>query len=231
MGYLPSFRPTEIFTTATNKKVFGVNSDEFSNFNVGSVDNILKSATTATPSVDGGVLANPNAPAGRAATSSGTQVGAANIETNTSEADVFCPRIFRPVCAQGVTYGNDCEATAAGKTVFTAGACQNGAGNGTGGATGGGEGNNNRIGIDPETGCMIAGFDEFGEPIFWGRDGSTTDSPQNCLKDSTGDSPIAGTNPVYSPDAKKPLFNMEDIKANWHYLAVTALAVLLLTKK
>lgn len=36
---------------------------------------------------------------------------------------VACPAIYAPVCANGITYGNDCEAKAKGITEFTEGEC------------------------------------------------------------------------------------------------------------
>jgi hypothetical protein len=36
----------------------------------------------------------------------------------------YCMKIFRPVCANGVNYGNSCEAECHGHTKWTEGRCQ-----------------------------------------------------------------------------------------------------------
>ena len=37
--------------------------------------------------------------------------------------DYQCPDVYAPVCANGVTYSNACQAGRAGVTVYTKGAC------------------------------------------------------------------------------------------------------------
>jgi hypothetical protein len=56
-------------------------------------------------------------------------------ETSVTESDAkpaspltvepcFCMKIFQPVCANGVNYGNSCEAECHGNKKWTAGSCK-----------------------------------------------------------------------------------------------------------
>jgi len=60
-----------------------------------------KAADFASPkSTDVGVTPSPNTP------------------------EIICSELYSPVCANGVTYDNGCEAGLAGVTTFTQGACR-----------------------------------------------------------------------------------------------------------
>ena len=165
MGYLPSFRPTEIFVTPRQEGVFGISQDSFLPF------------AQSTQIGDSGGVQAPSQPSGGGGgggggIQTGDQVG---VNPNDNSGSVnppppstpptnFCPTTYFPVCANGQTFANSCEAQNAGFMQYTQGEC---ATNGGGGGNGNnGNGGGNQPVYDPETGCIIQGFDNLGNPIY-----------------------------------------------------------------
>lgn len=53
----------------------------------------------------------------------GVLIACADENTETSDNGEDCPSIYQPVCADGITYGNECVAQNDGVTDFVEGAC------------------------------------------------------------------------------------------------------------
>ena len=58
------------------------------------------------------------------AVESDTQIEESNPDLETPPEGCACIKIFRPVCAEGRTFGNSCEAECHGHQEWTEGACK-----------------------------------------------------------------------------------------------------------
>ena len=252
MGYLPSFRPTEIFVTPTQEGVFGVCQDSYLPFaqstQVGGSGGVQ---TPSQPSSGGGGGSGGGI-------QTGDQVGV-NPNDNSSSVNPpppstpptnFCPTTYFPVCANGQTFANTCEAQNAGFMEATQGECgTNGGGGGNGNngdGGGGGNGNNGNGGgnqpvYDPETGCIIQGFDNLGNPIYIDQDGNPSLMPEGCQispdfnsggggdngNGGGGNNGNGGGGGTIPDDEKIIAF----VKKNWVYLVAVTAGIYLLTNK
>ena len=231
MGYLPSFRPTEIFVTPRQEGVFGISQDSFLPF------------AQSTQIGDSGGVQAPSQPSGGGGgggggIQTGDQVG---VNPNDNSGSVnppppstpptnFCPTTYFPVCANGQTFPNACEAQNAGFMQYIQGECAtNGGGNN---GNGGGE-----KGIyDPETGCIIQGFDNLGNPIYIDQDGNPSLTAEGCQispdfnSGGGGDNGNVGENGGGGkiPDDEKII---AFVKKNWVYLLAVTAGIYLLTNK
>jgi hypothetical protein len=144
----------------------------------------------------------------------------------------FCPTTYFPVCANGQTFGNACEAQNAGFTQYTQGEC---ATNGNGGGDNGNGGGNQPV-YDPETGCIIQGFDNLGNPIYIDQNGNPSLNPEGCQISPDfnsnggggGDNGNGGGGGGTIPDDEKII---AFVKKNWMYLLAVTAGIYLLTNK
>ena len=235
MGYLPSFRPTEIFVTPRQEGVFGISQDSFLPF------------AQSTQIGDSGGVQAPSQPSGGGGgggggIQTGDQVG---VNPNDNSGSVnppppstpptnFCPTTYFPVCANGQTFANSCEAQNAGFMQYTQGEC---ATNGGGGGNGNnGNGGGNQPVYDPETGCIIQGFDNLGNPIYIDQDGNPSLMPEGCQISPDFNSGGGGDNGNGGgggggetiPDDEKVI---AFLKKNWMYLLAVTAGIYLLTNK
>ena len=235
MGYLPSFRPTEIFVTPRQEGVFGISQDSFLPF------------AQSTQLGDSGGVQAPSQPSGGGGgggggIQTGDQVG---VNPNDNSGSVnppppstpptnFCPTTYFPVCANGQTFANSCEAQNAGFMQYTQGEC---ATNGGGGGNGNnGNGGGNQPVYDPETGCIIQGFDNLGNPIYIDQDGNPSLMPERCQISPDFNSGGGGDNGNGGgggggetiPDDEKVI---AFLKKNWMYLLAVTAGIYLLTNK
>ena len=245
MGYLPSFRPTEIFVTPRQEGVFGIPQDLFMQFaqstQVGGSGGVQ---TPSQPSSGGG--------GGGSGIQTGDQVG---VNPNDNSGSVnppppstpptnFCPTAYFPVCANGQTFANLCEAQNAGFNQATQGEC---ATNGGGGGDNGNGGGNQPV-FDPETGCIIQGIDNLGNPIYIDQNGNPSLTPEGCQispdfnvggggdngnggggdngNGGGGDNGNGGGGTI--PDDEKII---AFVKKNWMYLLAVTAGIYLLTNK
>lgn len=248
MGYLPSFLPTEIFVSPNGTSAFGVARNDFFPFSQSPSNNLGDSSvlnTTSNPSQPRRrgltpttlVGTNPNdnsSNVGGGGNGNGNGNSGGNGNDNTQMSDGFCPAVYFPVCANGQTFSNSCMAQKAGFTQFTQGECatNNGGDNGNGGVDGGGGGGSM---TDPETGCLIQGFDVIGNPIFIDANGNPTINPVGCIKGGdkgsgdvdNGNGGVGGGGGSIPDDEKIIAF----VKKNWIYLLAVTAGIYLLTNK
>jgi hypothetical protein len=237
MGYLPSFLPTEIFVTPRQEGVFGISQDSFMQF-----------AQSTQVGGSGGVQTPSQPSSGGGGGGSGIQMGdQVGVNPNDNSGSVnppppstpptnFCPTTYFPVCANGQTFGNACEAQNAGFTQYTQGEC---ATNGNGGGDNGNGGGNQPV-FDPETGCIIQGFDNLGNPIYIDQNGNPSLTPEGCQispdfnsggggdngNGGGGDNGNGGGGTI--PDDEKII---AFVKKNWMYLLAVTAGIYLLTNK
>lgn len=240
MGYLPSFRPTEIFVTPTQEGVFGVCQDSY-----------LPFAQSTQVGVSGGVQTRSQPSSGGGSgggggIQTGDQVGvnpndnSGSVNPPSTPPTNLCPTAYFPVCANGQTFANTCEAQNAGFMQATQGEC---ATNGGGGGNGNnGNDNGNQPVYDPETGCIIQGFDNLGNPIYIDQDGNPSLMPEGCQispdfnsggggdngNGSGGDNGNVGGGGGTIPDDEKII---AFVKKNWMYLLAVTAGIYLLTNK
>ena len=224
MGYLPSFRPTEIFVTPRQEGVFGISQDSY-----------LPFAQSTQVGGSGGVQ-TPSQPSSGGGIQTGDQVGV-NPNDNSSSVNPpppstpptnMCPTSYFPVCANGQTFPNACEAQNAGFMQYIQGECAtNGGGN-----NGNGGGGNEPI-YDPETGCIIQGFDNLGNPIYIDQNGNPSLISDGCQispdfnSGGGGENGNGGGGGIIPDDEKIIAF----VKKNWMYLLAVTAGIYLLTKK
>lgn len=234
MGYLPSFLPTEIFVSPNGTSAFGVARSDFfpfaqtSSASVGDTSVVNPTTNPSQPSGSGSGL-NPINPVVVNPNDNSSNVGGGG--NGGSGNETFCPTSYFPVCANGQTFPNACEAQKAGFTQFTQGECatNNGGDNGNGGIENPYIGNGSMS--DPETGCLIQGFDVMGNPIFIDANGNPTINPVGCIKGgekgSGGvDNGNGGGGSI--PDDEKII---AFVKKNWMYLLAVTAGIYLLTNK
>lgn len=224
MGYLPSFLPTEIFVSPNGTSAFGVQSNEFMPFSTGvnvvladgGNDSRLKS-TRPQPRV----LAPIDV----------TSIFNQNQNGGDNNQNPPCPAIYEPVCANGQTFPNACEAQKAGFTQYTQGECATN----NSGDNGNGSGDNaDTFPItDPETGCLIQGFDVMGNPLYIDANGNPTINPVGCVKGGNNgggdvDNGNGGGGGGSIPDDEKII---AFVKKNWMYLLAVTAGIYLLTNK
>ena len=242
MGYLPSFRPTEIFVTPRQEGVFGISQDSFLPF------------AQSTQIGDSGGVQAPSQPSGGGGGGGGGGNGittgdlvGVNPNDNSSVVNPtppstpptnFCPTTYFPVCANGQTFSNSCMARNAGFMQYTQGECGTNGGGDNGNNGGGDNGNNgggNQPVYDPETGCIIQGFDNLGNPIYIDQNGNPSLTAEGCQISPDFNSGGGGNNGNGGgggggriPDDEKII---AFVKKNWMYLLVVTAGIYLLTNK
>jgi hypothetical protein len=245
MGYLPSFRPTEIFVTPRQEGVFGISQDSFLPFaqssQVGLGDTSVvggKNTTTIQPMGSGGINQNVITISNPVGTNPNDNNSGVNPPPPTTPPTNFCPTTYFPVCANGQTFPNACEAQNAGFTQYTQGECGTNSGGDNGNNGGGNNGNNgggNQSVYDPETGCIIQGFDVMGNPIYIDQNGNPSLTAEGCQISPDFNSGGGGNNGNGGgggggtiPDDEKII---AFVKKNWMYLLVVTAGIYLLTNK
>lgn len=236
MGYLPSFLPTEIFVSPNGTSAFGVARSDFfpfaqtSSASVGDTSVVNPTTNPSQPSGSGSGL-NPINPVVVNPNDNSSNVGGGG--NGGSGNETFCPTAYFPVCANGQTFSNSCMAQKAGFSQYTQGECatNNGGDNGNGGIENPYIGNGSMS--DPETGCLIQGFDVMGNPIFIDANGNPTINPVGCIKGgekgSGGvDNGNGGGGGGSIPDDEKII---AFVKKNWMYLLAVTAGIYLLTNK
>lgn len=234
MGYLPSFLPTEIFVTPRQEGVFGISQDSF-----------LPFAQSTQIGDSGGVQASSQPSGGGGGGNRITTGDLIGVNTNDNSSVVnptppstpptnMCPTSYFPVCAyadggNGQTFPNACEARNAGFMQYTEGEC----GTNGGGNNGNGGGGNQPV-YDPETGCIIQGFDNLGNPIYIDQNGNPSLTAEGCQispdynSGGGGDNGGGGGGGGTIPDDEKII---AFVKKNWMYLLAVTAGIYLLTNK
>ena len=234
MGYLPSFLPTEFFVTPRQEGVFGISQNSYLPF------------STTQVSVGGG-FQNQNQNSSSISINNSPPVFNVEAVTNKPTLSIndrppvnvdngnnSCSAQYAPVCANGKTYGNACQAKNAGFNQYTEGECA------TNGGGDNGNGGGNQPVFYPETGCIIQGFDNLGNPIYIDQNGNPSLTPEGCQISPDFNSGGGGDNGnggggengnggggTIRYDEKIIAF----VKKNWMYLLAVTAGIYLLTNK
>lgn len=236
MGYLPSFLPTEIFVTPKQESALGIPQDSFFPFaqstSVGIGNTSVVGGTNAPnqPTSSGGINQNVITISNPVGTNPNDNSGIVSPPPTSTPPTNMCPTTYFPVCANGQTFPNACEAQNAGFTQYTQGECATNGGNNNGNGGGG-----NQPVYDPETGCIIQGFDNLGNPIYIDQNGNPSLTAEGCQISPDFNSGGGGNNGNGGggdggtiPDDEKII---AFVKKNWMYLLAVTAGIYLLTKK